>query len=292
MPVRLAVLAASVGVVIAAIAIVVTRWPTLPARTLPRPVTFVAMAGDPVGAVRTGCLAPMLAELRRRPSWTVRIDDMRWTDYTGPDEDPRHASIVLDAGGGIWRDDWLPQQALPLTAEEVRDVIAAFARSCEVDEALPRAAYEGRYIAVAYGAREPAAARLRYNSPVVVRLGTLFDAIRARYVTNRAGAARQFVLKLAGELRDGHEHWSKHAIVIDASAREADDAARVALVDWALALPHTLPPGRMTATGTLTLAGVTRPVAVALDASRPEHRGLRDLGLADELTMWMSINRP
>lgn len=62
-------------------------------------------------------------------------------------------------------------------------------------------------------------------------------------------------------------------------------------MDWALALPASLPKGKLVATGTLTLAGVTKPIAFALD-DRVAEAGLRQLDIASELTMWMSINRP
>jgi hypothetical protein len=287
------VIAACVGALIAAIALVAANWPQLPARTLPQPATYIAMGGQAVEVPPAACLVPMIGELRKRPNWTLRVDDMRWTDYNPP-EDPRHASIVIDASGAIWRDDWLHQQTMPLTAAELRDVMAAFELGCDVDESIPpTGAYEGRYINVAYGKTEKAAAKLDDDSPVVMRLGELFEAIRGRYIGNRAGATKQFVMKLAGVWRDGEgeDGWTKHAIEIDASKLETDAAERVAFVDWALALPRTRPAGRMTATGTFTMDGVTRPIAVNLDESTDENRGLRNLSLAHELTFWMSINR-
>lgn len=295
MKTRVIVIAACIGVVLAAIALVAANWPALPARTLPKPATYVPLGGQAAFVPHAGCLAPMIAELRKRPSWMLRLDDMRWTDYTGPDEDPRHASIFVDASGATWHSAWLSQQTLPLTADELRDVIAAFDLICDVDESIPNNGFEGRYINVAYGKTEKAAARLDYNAPITLRLGELFDAIRARYVANRAGATKQLVMKLTGQIRSGPDEWTKYAIEIDASKINSDDESRVGFVDWALALPHALPKGqatpRMTATGTFTMDGITRKIAVNLDRNAPENAILQRTNLAQELTMWMSINR-
>ncbi len=106
---RAIVIATGLAVIIAAIAIVAATWPTLPARTLPKPVaiTYLPMGGQAVEVPKTACLAPIIAELRKRPNWTLRIDDMRWTDYSGPDDDPHHATIFVDASGATWRSEWI-----------------------------------------------------------------------------------------------------------------------------------------------------------------------------------------
>ena len=290
---RVIVIATGIAVVLAAIVIVAMNWPSLPARTLPKPVTYVPMAGQAVEVPAVACLAPMIAELRKRPNWTLRIDDMRWTDYTGPDEDPHHASILVDEHGATWTNQWLPTQTLPLTSDELRDVMAAFALQCDVDESIENTgAYEGRYINIAYGKTEKAAARLDADAPITLRLGELFEAIKGRYIANRAGATKQFVLKLSGLRRDGGEReWNPYEMTIDGSAYE-DDRMRVLFVDWVLARPRTLPTGRMTATGTFTMDGITRPVAVNLDLRADENRVVFQYEVAPELRMWMSINSP
>jgi hypothetical protein len=288
---RLIVIAACFGVVIAAIAIVAANWPQLPNRTIPPAVTYVPMGGQAVEVPEAGCLVPMIAELRKRPSWTLRIDDMRWTDYTSPDEDPRHASIVVDAQGAVWRNEWLHQQTMPLSADELRDVMAAFELTCDVDESIPNTgAYEGRYINIAYGKTEKAAAKLDYHAPVTMRLGELFEAIRGRYITNRAGATKQFVVKLSGLRRDGGaREWNPYTLTIDGTGYE-NEGLRVMFVDWLLGQPHTRPKGRMTATGTFTMDGITRPIAINLDRRDKENYAVDQLELAPALRMWMSIN--
>lgn len=285
------VLATGIAVVLAAIVIVAANWPQLPKRTIPPAVTYIPMGGQAVEVPAVACLAPMIAELRKRPSWTLRIDDMRWTDYTSPDEDPRHASIFVDASGATWRNDWLPQQTMPLTTVELRDVMAAFELQCEIDESIPNTgAYEGRYINIAYGKTEKAAAKLDYHAPITMRLGELFEAIRGRYITNRAGATKQFVVKLSGLRRDGGEReWNPYTLTIDGTGYE-NEGLRVMFVDWLLGQPHTRPKGRMTATGTFTMDGVTRPIAINLDRRAEENRSVSQLELAPELRMWMSIN--
>ena len=290
MTTRLIVIAACVGVIIAAITIVAVNWPKLPARTLPTNI-YVPMGGQAVEVPAKGCLVPILGEIQKRPNWAIRIDDMRWTDYTDTPNDPRHASIVVDASGGTWRDDRLPQQTLPLTDAELRDLMAAFALGCETDESISNHGYEGRYITVAYGKTEPTAARLDSNSPVVLQIGALFDSLRGRYIDNRMDATKQFALKLSGTWRGGpHGEWTKHAIVIDSTTYEVDASAAVNFVDWAMAQPTTLPKGRMVATGTFTLDGTSRPIAVQLDADDTE-RAIEQIGIAEELRRWMSTNR-
>jgi hypothetical protein len=288
------VIATGIAVVLAAIVIVAMNWPALPARTLPKPVTYIPMGGQAVEVPAVACLAPMIAELRKRPNWTLRIDDMRWTDYSGPDDDPHHASIVVDEHGATWTNQWLPAQTMPLTSDELRDVMAAFALQCERDESIENTgAYEGRYINIAYGKTEKAAARLDADAPITLRLGESFEAIKRRYITNRAGATKQFVVKLSGLRRDGggKTGWSPYTMTIESSAYE-DDVNRVMFVDWLIARPRTLPKGRMTATGTFTMDGITRPIAINLDRRAAENRVVDQFEVAPELRMWMSINSP
>ena len=283
-------MATGFAAIIAAIAIVAANWPELPRSTLPKP-TYIAMGGQAVEVPRTGCLVPMIAELRKRPNWTLRIDDMRWTDYSGPDDDPHHATIFVDASGATWRSEWLHEQTLPLDDAELRDVMAAFELSCDRDETQPSTgAYEGRYINIAYGKTEKAAARLEYRTPATLRLGEIFDALRGRYISNRAGATKQFTLKLSGVRHD--DGWSPYALVIESSAYADNAAARVDFVDWVLARPRTLPKGPMTATGSFTMEGISRPVAVNLDRRAPENVVIERFETAPELRWWMSINSP
>lgn len=294
MTTRSVVMLAAIGLVVGAISLVAAKWPRLPDRTLPTPPKYVAMGGQATTALHTGCLAPIVAEMRKRPNHVIRVDDMRWTDYTSGDDDPRKASIFVEPGGATWRDEWLPQQTIPLTADELAKLIAGFDLRCEKDESQESShGYEGRYIGVAYGKTEKRAAELRYKAPATLQIGEVFDAVRARYVANRAAASRSFVIKLTGRCRrcSAGPDWSKHTVEIDSNKLETDDETRVALVDWALALPASLPESRTTATGTLTMAGVTKPIAFSFDDGVAEEH-LRQLDIASELTMWMSINRP
>jgi hypothetical protein len=290
---RTAVLLLAIGATIAASSVVVAKWPSLPRRTLPEPVPHVAMAGQPVEVPKPGCLAPVVAELRKRPSWVIRLDDRQWTDYTQGDDNPHHASIVLEESGASWKSAYLGTQTLPLDPADVRDVLAAFELSCERDESLPSSGDSSRYVEVAYGKIEKAAAQLPSSAPITVRLGEVFERLRARYVANRVGATKTFVLKLSGLRHTGPRvgEWSKHSITM--TAEGWSDADLVDLVDWALAQPQSLPKGRMTATGTLTLEGVTRPIAVSLERSAPANRILYRWEMHfGELTEWISINRP
>jgi len=286
---KTAVVAILVGVVITAIALVAANWPDLPERTLPKP-TYVPMGGQPVDIPGKGCLAPMIAELQKRPNWVVRIDDMWWTDYTQGDDDPKHAEIVIDASGATWQSAWLASQHLQLTNQERDAVLAAFELSCKQDESMPHGGYEGRYINVAYGRTGKAAARIEYNSPATIRFGELFTSIRGRYVANRAGAAKNYVVKLTGLLRNDPE-WTKKEEVIDSTKYQGSDEDRVDFLDWVLMQPQTLPKGKNVAVGTLTMEGKSRPLAVKLDRLAEANRVLERTTLASELLMWMTVNR-
>jgi hypothetical protein len=169
--------------------------------------------------------------------------------------------------------------------------MAAFDLPCDVDESIPNTgAYEGRYINIAYGKTEKAAAKLDYHAPITMRLGELFEAIKGRYIANRAGATKQFVVKLSGLRRDGGDReWNPYKLTIDSSEYK-DEALRVMFVDWVLAQPATRPKGRMTATGTLTMDGVTRPIAINLDRRADENFVIHQWESAPELRWWMSIN--
>jgi hypothetical protein len=153
--------------------------------------------------------------------------------------------------------------------------------------------YEGRYIAVAYERAAKADVELDYKAPVTLAIGKIFDGTRARYIDNRAGATTDFKLKLAGKWAGGAEHkWENHAIEIDGSKVE-NVVDRVMFVDWLIAQPKALPKSNMVATGTFTLQGVTRPIAVRLDADLDRNRQYLDTtyGAAAELSTWMSVNR-
>jgi hypothetical protein len=284
------VIAILVGAVVASIALVVANWPKLPARTLPKPTTYVAMGGQAVGVPKTGCLGPMVAELQKRPNWVVRIDDMRWTDYTQGDDDPKHGEIVLEEGRATWQSAWIPSQTLELTKQEREAVLAAFDLGCKQDESMPHGGYEGRYIAVAYGRTSKPAAQIEYNSPGTLRFGELFEQIRGRYIANRAGAARNYVVTLSGLLRNNPE-WTKKEAVIDSTKYEGSDEDRVDFLDWILAQPTSLPKHKTVATGTLTMEGITRPVAIKLDRFFQANRVLERTTLGSELLMWMTVNR-
>jgi hypothetical protein len=288
---KTAVVAILVGVVIGAIALIAANWPQLPARTLPKPpITYVAMGGQPVDVPSKGCLAPMIAELQKRPNWVVRIDDMRWTDYTQGDDDPKHGEIVIEAAGATWQSAWLPSQTLPLTNAERASVLAAFDLSCKQDESMPHGGYEGRYIAVAYGRIGKAAAQIDYNSPATLRFGELFEAIRGRYIANRASAAKNYVVKVSGLLRNNPE-WTKKEEIIDSTKYQGSDEDRVDFLDWVLTQPQTLPKNKNVATGTLTMEGITRHIAIKLDRLADANRVLERTSLASELLMWMTVNR-
>jgi hypothetical protein len=286
---RTAVIALSIGAVIAAIVVVAANWPQLPERTMPEPMRVVPMAGDTVGAKPVGCLAPVIAELRKRPSWVLRIDDRRWTDATSGDDDPKHGEIVIDETGATWQSSLVRSQTLPLTDEETREAIAAFDLGCERDESKKQPGYEGRYIGVAYSRTAKAVATIPHTSPAEQRLGALFEQLRTRYVTNRAGAAQTYLIELSGQRRDG-DVYRKFTWKYDAAKSDDSVSQKVDLLDWAFAQPATRPKTKKTAHGTLTLEGVTKPIAISLDWNSEENQFMHRFGPYSELTIWMSIN--
>lgn len=256
---------------------------------------YLALGGELVElAAETGpgCFAPMLDELRRHPRWSIRIDDLAWDDVVDDEPDPRHASIVIDETSGTWRDGWLPQ-SLTLAEDERRAVLAAFALDCRVDPEQPRPGFGGHYIGVALGEDGAAVTRFRTNSFVALRLGALLDQIRARYVAGRAADLPGLSLELEGPRRTrddrGRSIYEPYRLVL----RDQDQAAystleqRVAMLDWALTLPTTLPAGNQTIRGTLRAYGTSRPIAINLARPRPEMHS----SMPSELEMWASINR-
>jgi hypothetical protein len=241
-----------------------------------------------------GCFAPMLDELRRHPRWSIRIDDLEWDDVVDDEPDPRRASIVLDATTGTWRDGLLPQ-SLSLAEDERRAILAAFALDCRVDPAQPRPGYVGRYFGVALGEDGTAVARFRTSSFVAIRLGALFDQIRARHVAGRAGDLQGYSLELAGVRRTdrddrGRSIYTPYRLELHDRDQAAHDTleARVRLLDWAMTLPAALPAGKHVVRGTLRAHGTSRPIAIDLreDLYRWGHHAL-----LSELAMWASINR-
>jgi hypothetical protein len=224
----------------------------------------------------------MLDELQRHPHWSIRLDHLEWTDY-GDDE--HHASLVIDGETGTWRDRTLPQ-SLTLTAEERREVLAAFARDCRVDESLPYGGYSGDYIGVAFGESGPVAAKFPFNSHVAVRLVELFERLRDRHIAGRADDLRGFSLELTailpGQDHEGRPIRQRHRIVLGERdlVERYDLHNRVHLLDWAMARATSLPAGDGIFRGTLRAHGTSRPIAVDLEAETwhsGRYRILRDL---------------
>jgi hypothetical protein len=263
----------------------------------PRP-TYLALGGSLVELAAEnhgpGCFAPMLEEIRRHPRWSIRIDELVWDDVVDDEPDERRAMLVIDAETATWRDGFLPQNTA-LTAQERRDVLAAFALDCRVDESLPQNGYSGHYIGVALGEDGPVVAQIPSYSPVVVRLVALLDAIRTRYNAGRADDLRGFSLELAGTWHDGNDAQGRplrapHRLVIrEQDFTERDELEyRVRLLDWAMTQPVSLPADDHIARGTLRAYGRSRPIAV----------DLRKLGhwssyaAFGELGIWASVERP
>ncbi len=262
----------------------------------PRP-TYLALAGDLVDLAAQnhgpGCFEPMLDELRRHPHWSIRIDHLEWGDVVSDEPDPRHATLVIDGETATWRDGSLPQ-TLTLTGAERRDVLAAFALDCRIDEALPVNGYTGDYIGVALGDDGPAVTRFPTNSPIAVRLLELFDAVRARYLATRVEDLSGFSIELTGTRRD-HDDQGRmirrpHRIeYLDPGVAGDDLEDRVRLLDWAMAKPVSLPPGKLIVRGTLRAHGSSRPIALDLRNLGLEwsaHRTFR------ELVSWEASEHP
>lgn len=293
---RASVLGLGVGTLCATLAAIGGAEPIVIPEPTP-PTRYLALSGEPfdlAAEAGPGCFAPMLDELRRHPGWSIRIDDLEWDDVVGDGPDPRHASLVLDAAGGTWRDGVLPQ-SLSLAEDERRAVLAAFALDCRVDPAQPRPGYGGRYIAVALGEAGTAVAHFRTNTFVALRLGELFRQIRARYVAGRAADLQGFSLELAGTHRTGRDDRGRsiyepyrlelrdHGLATQGTLED-----RVRLLDWAMTQPVTLPAGKQIAHGTLRAYGTSRPIAIDLSVT---------LGLwtrypvFNELALWAAMSR-
>jgi hypothetical protein len=292
---RASILGLGVGMLFAALAAIGGAEPI----EIPEPTwrpQYLALGGSLVelaAEAGPGCFAPMLDELRRHPRWSIRIDDLEWDDVVDDEPDPRHASIVLDAAAGTWRDGLLPQ-SLSLAEDERRAVLAAFALDCRVDWTQPRHGFVGRYIGVALGEYGAAVVRFPTNSPVAVRLGELLDQIRARYVAGRAADLQRFVLELEGPRRDRDDQGRSIYVPYRLDRRDRDLAAyytledRVRLLDWALTLPVALPASNHVIRGTLRAYGISRPIAIDLEANSSHWMRYAVFG---ELAIWASINR-
>jgi hypothetical protein len=269
----------------------------------PRP-TYLALGGEIVELAAMnhgpGCFEPMLDELRRHPHWSIRIDHLVWDDVVGDRPDPRRETLVIDGETATWRDGKRPQ-SLALTGAERRDVLAAFALDCRVDETRPPNGYEGDYIGVALGEDSPIVTRFPTNSPIEVRLVELLGAIRARYLATRVDDLRGFSIELAGTMRDYDErdrptrrpHRVEYHDRLAAADRLED---RVALLDWAMEQPISLPPSNRIARGTLRAYGTSRPIAVDL-MNLDNDEGVIEAswssyGSFGELTTWAAIERP
>jgi len=296
---RASLMGLAAGALCATVAVVsVVAIEPAPEPAPPR-TTYLALGGDMVHLAADnhgpGCFVPMLDELRRRPRWTIRIDDLEWDDVVGNEPDLRHASLVIDAGSATWRDGLQPH-TMALTAAERRDALAAFSLDCRADETLDHG-YGGHYFGVALGEDGPVAARFPSRSPIATRLRALLEAIGARYFAGRVDDLRGFSIELAGiwrETRDdrGRAVYGPHRIELRAQdlpppSNAYELESRVRLLDWALAQPTSLPAGKHVARGTLRAHGTSRPIAVDLLTLGTWHQH----GAFGELGVWASIAR-
>ncbi|HWO25678.1 MAG TPA: hypothetical protein VNO30_43365 [Kofleriaceae bacterium] len=239
----------------------------------PRPA-YLALGGEMVEMAAetygTGCFVPMLDEIRRHPRWSIRLDYVQW-DWNGADNHSsrRVAALVIDGETATWRDGTLPR-SLTLTEAERRDVLAAFALDCRVDESRLGCGNGGRYVGVALGEDGPLVARFPESSSIKLRLQELFHAIHARHIAGRIEDLSGFSLELERTARTGHDRQGqpirkRHRFVFrDEDAADVELAYRVDLLDWAMTQPVSLPPGARVVSGTLRAYGTSRPIAVDL----------------------------
>lgn len=239
----------------------------------PRPA-YLALGGEMVEMAAetygTGCFVPMLDEIRRHPRWSIRIDDVHWASDGGDDHVSRRlATLVIDGETATWRDGTLPR-SLTLTGAERRDVLAAFALDCRVDEARLGCGNGGRYIGVALGEDGPLVAKFPESSSIKLRLQELFHEIHARHIAGRIDDLNGFSLELERTTRTGHDNRGQPIRKPHRFVFPSEDAAgvelvhRVDLLDWAMTQPVSLPPGDRIARGTLRAYGTSRPIAVDL----------------------------
>lgn len=238
----------------------------------PRPA-YLALGGEMVEMAAetygTGCFVPMLDEIRRHPRWSIRIDYVQWGSDGTYHESKRLATLVIDGETATWRDGTLPR-SLTLTGAERRDVLAAFALDCRVDESRLGCGNGGRYIGVALGEDGPLVAKFPESSSIKLRLQDLFHAIDERHLADRIDDLNGFSLELERTTRTGHDNRGQpirkpHRFVFrNKDAADVELASQVDLLDWAMTQPVSLPPGDRIARGTLRAYGTSRPIAVDL----------------------------
>jgi hypothetical protein len=259
----------------------------------PRP-TYLALGGELVEMAAetygTGCFVPMLDEIRRHPRWSIRIDYVQWdSDGGGNYESRKLATLVIDAETATWRDGVLPR-SLTLTAAERRDVLAAFALDCRVDESRLGCGNGGRYVGVALGEDGPLVTRFPESSSIKLRLQELFHVIEGRHIAGRGDDLDGFSLELERTTRSGRDPRGQPSQAPQRFVFPTEDtggaelASQLDLLDWAMTQPVSLPPGDRIASGTLRAYGTSRPIAIDLAKVRDWTRD--SYGLFRELVRW------
>jgi hypothetical protein len=261
--------------VVAFTVLLVAEWPVASARTHEHAtVTYVPITGYSREEGEP-CIGIAVRELMRHPNWSFRLDELIWTDVVSDDPDELRASITIDAAGGEWRDGKLAWQRVALTAAEHDAAIAALTAPCAYREQHNNG-FSGHYIGVAFGTTAPISAKVNSTSEASEAFVTLTNKVRDRYVASRLADANHMRIRLAG-MRDRGEGWQP--FTVDLRDRELrvngdsegtlDDEDLVATLDWALLLPELGPVRQKTVlTGTLTVNGRTRPIAI--DARDPQ----------------------
>jgi len=232
---------------------------------------------DPVVTAPTAPAAPdlsqALGDVMAVPDAHIDIEARRWTDVVTGLPDPVEQWIALDTKA-LWWHSGDGRHLIELTPADRTALVAAAARSTARPPSTGK--FEGRYVTVSV--------RVPTDSPAALEMLRILDDAKARYVTKRLPEARTMTLVLEGHRRGGPKGWQPWRLTVTPDGKLPElglalsDEEHVGVYDWAVRLPakrraptterSSDPPPKgidaFTLTGTLTVAGESRPVVVEL----------------------------
>ena len=266
--------AATTTIAIGIVVVVVRRGAKDEARPPSEPdVRVVPLAGgDTFSQVPTdSCLVPTVTELKKHPNWMVRIDQKSNVEGNIDAPPSLDAVIELDAKGARWHDGWRTEANTELDAAAVEGLNRAIAASCaERSGAWHVEGTDYVWFEIGYGVGGDASLHLPEDSAASTALRPIFDAGRTLHIASETRRARTLVMTLKGQRQDAKKKLRAWELVIDLSKPATTDAEAVTILDWAVAQPTDLEAGSMVVSGTLTVEGKSRPVAINLQARERE----------------------
>ena len=229
-------------------------------------------AAPAVTAPAPPTLSQALRDVMAVPDAQIDIEARRWTDVVTGLPDPVEQWIALDTK--LWWHSGDGRNLIELTPADRTALLAAAAKSTA--RPPPTGKSEGRYVTVSV--------RVPTDSPAALEMLRIVDRAKARYVEKRLPEARTMTLVLNGHSRNGPKGWQPWRLTVTPDGKVPElglalsDEEHVGVYDWAVRLPakrrapsterSSDPPPKgidaFTLTGTLTVAGESRPVVVEL----------------------------